>query len=217
MAVVVFNITTFFLHFTSEMHCKAHIIPSVICCPGQPVLQYDLTVCLKLDLRKILAKCSASEQKLIICGNQERTMSQLYSASQLQMFYTHSWLSTQEDVQIPNHTVRWSHLNWCLLSSSLPLCMVIRSSPLLSSKAVLRWHWWPSAWSVSIPPSPHGHSWTLHGGSASRWGCLLWVSSAPQTSGVCWSGSFWGQESQLHFGVSNEHYRRMWVTTLRNV
>lgn len=46
---------------------------------------------------------------------------------------------------------------------------------------------------------------------ASRWGCLLWVSSAPWTSGFCWSGSFWGQESQLHFGVSNEHYRHIWL------
>ena len=37
------------------------------------------------------------------------------------MLHTHSWLSTQEDVQITNHTARWSRLNWRLLSSPLPL------------------------------------------------------------------------------------------------
>lgn len=42
-----------------EMHCDTEIIPSAypfICCTGQPVLQYDLTVHLKLDLKKMASK-----------------------------------------------------------------------------------------------------------------------------------------------------------------
>lgn len=67
------------------------------------------------------------------------------------------------------------------------------------------------AWSVSTHPPTWPQlvfAWWL---SVPRWDYLLWVSSGSQTSGVCWSGGFWGQESQLDFGVSNEHYRHTWL------
>lgn len=87
------------------------------------------------------------------------------------MLHTYSWLSTQEDVQITNHAARWSCLNWCLLSSPLPLCIVIRSLSTLCLRAALRWHLVTiqhlPAWSVSTYP-PHGHSQSMHDGPLPR-------------------------------------------------
>lgn len=87
--------------------------------------------------------------------------------------YTHSWLSAQEDVQIPHHAARWSHLNWCFPSSPLPLCIVIKLPPYrMHFKSSWGDAHWPSRiFLLGLPASsslPHGHRQARHDGPRPR-------------------------------------------------
>lgn len=131
--------------------------------------------------------------------------------------YTHSWLSTQEDVQIPHRAARRSRLNWYLLSSPWPLCIVIRSSSMLCLRAALRWHLVTiqhlPAWSVSTHPT--ASPWLVRARwlPASRRGCLLllraWSPAHPELQVAAEAKAFEGRNRNYVFRLSNEHYRRI--------